>query len=92
MGDELVEREAPLLDEAHNAGEIVGPPLRGDAQPRLAHEGGRKGESERALVETREDDFAARRESRDQIIENLRIAAHIVDDAIVAARIRCRDR
>ena len=84
---EAVERETPVLDETKDTLEIVRPPFRGDAHTRLAHEGGRKGEGERPLVEAGEHDLAAGRQSRDKLIEDRRIAADVVDDAIVAARV-----
>ena len=67
--------------------EVVRPELRRDAQPRLAHEGGREGERQPVGVEAREHDLAARGKARDQGVEDRRVAADVADAAVVAARI-----
>ena len=64
MGDEVGKREPLVGDEADDGGEIVGTPLCSDAQTRFAEEGRRKRESEGSFVKSRQNDFAARRQSR----------------------------
>ena len=65
-------------------------PLRGDADARLAHEGGREGEGERLGVEAGQHDLAARRQARDQRVEDRGVAADVADRGVVAPRVRGR--
>ena len=65
MRDQPVERKASVFGETNDGLEVVGAPLGRDPQSRLAHEGGRKGESEGTLIKAGENDLAAWRETRD---------------------------
>ncbi len=89
VGDQAVEREAARLDQPHDLGEVALAPLRGDAEARLAHEGGREGEAH-PVVEAGEHDLAARREALNERIERRGVAADVDDRADrSSADLRC---
>ena len=87
MGDQPIERQPPGRDQIADGGEVRRLPFGGDADARLAHEGGRKGKCQRLAIEAGQYDLTARREALDQRIEDRAVAAGVADDAIVAAGI-----
>ncbi len=79
VGNQAVERKPAGLDQRRDRDEIGRLPFGGDAEPRLAHEGGREGEGQPLAVEAGQHDLAAGREAADQRIEQAGVAADIVD-------------
>ena len=87
MSDKAVEREAARARKRRDGGEIVRLPFGRDAQARLAHEGGGKGEGDAGLVKSREHDLPAGGETLDQRVDERSVARGVADHAIVAAGI-----
>jgi hypothetical protein len=85
--NEIGEREATGLDQRTHGVEVGGLPFGGDAQARLAHEGGREGEADRRGVEAAEHQLTLRCEAGDQCVEQGGVAGDVDDDLVVAARI-----
>src|SRR6056297_4108905 len=86
--DEAVQRQAAGGDQITDGKHVVRAPFRGDAQPRLAHEGRRKRERDRFVIEAGQYDLTAGREPGDQFVEQRGITADVTDDPVVAAFVR----
>ena len=87
MRDQTIQGQAAGIDQGLDGLEIGFTPLRGDPQAGLAHEGGGKAEGDRGAIETGEDDLATRRQPGDEAIQDMGVAAHVINGAVIMPRI-----